>query len=442
MISVAAASASSGTCDTTEVVEDQIGMASALFQAGSLHQRLQTVAEESKDGAAELSLFQFAGVNGSRAELSESGYADVAGLCCHREMTEFVTRVVRDMGLTLCGHGGPEGIAHYYYGCGQTQSLSSLKSEIINALGKDCPWVASGSCPVRQPHCVDLPGTESRRRCVVPTSTVVPTMGTQTTKRRLIETTSSLFYTTVATTTITTTTTTRTSTTTPICDVRFTLFPALRASMLVENNLGGVGPELMSKPHMLFKEFGQFQGKSFDLVIQNITEYTGTGGGTHGNFVYIQVQGGFSVDLAFSFRQTHTHALLTLPEFHLGLFDVDQSLKGRMAERIFISGHHGIVVHPSAEVNITKQVGGDVIVNSKLGGDGCDNPQDPLDLKVVTCNQNGVDKDVDQRKRSALIVYRKVATFTLTLETTCAGTCQSGRMFYFASGAALQDQCA
>jgi len=402
----------------TEPMEAQAGVASALFQAGSRYQRLQSIADDPDNGSAEPGLYQFVGVNGSSAELTEKGYADVAGLCCHSEMTEFVTRVVLDMGLTLCGKGGPDGIAPYYMGCGQTQSLFALKSDINGALGKDCPWVTFGTCPVRQQTCPDFPN-DRRRRCV------------------LIESRTSATSTTAAT--AATAVTLTTSAQPP--DTSASL-PETTASMLAQNNLGGRGPNLQDARGMVFKEVGKFQGENFDLVIENITEYIGTGGGLSGKFAFIQVHGGFSADFTFSFRRTSNNAPLTLPEFHLGVFDIDQSLKGKMTERLIFSGHEAIVVDPLTEVGLATHVGGAATVNSLEGGDACDNPRDPLNLKVVTCKHDGVDTDIDQRKRSAVVVYKNVAQFTLTLESTCANTCTNGRIFYFACASALDDHCA
>jgi len=211
--------------------------------------------------------------------------------------------------------------------------------------------------------------------------------------------------------------------------------------MLAQNNLGGQGPNFQDAGGMVFREIGKFKGESIDLVIENVTEYIGIGGGQSEKFTYIQVQGGFSANFTFLFRRTSDLASVTLPEFHLGIFDIDQSLKGKMTERLVFSGHHALLVDPSAEVAIARQSGGIDTVDSKLGGNSCDNPRDPSNLKVVTCEHDGVDTDIDQRKRSAVVVYRNVAQFTLTLESTCANKCKNGRMFYFACVSALEDQC-
>merc|ERR1719221_1438043 len=63
---------------------------------------------------------------GSTADLTEEGYAAVAGTCCTSDMEEFARRVVADLGLVVCNEGGLSGVVGYHTCEKGVQTLAKL----------------------------------------------------------------------------------------------------------------------------------------------------------------------------------------------------------------------------------------------------------------------------------------------------------------------------
>jgi len=456
-----AAASPPDACAVVEAVKTRTLFDNALLQVGNSKEKLLSAAlhtEEQEENVEEVE-----GVNGlgATAPLDEAGYVAVSLLGCHEEMKKFIERIVAALGLTSCASGGADAVATVHDvnpGDPPVGTYADLQNEILAQLSQphdpDCPWVVRGSCP-GQMNCPVFPN-DRRRRCILTTPlTTSPAMTTAapatttaapaTTTAAPATTTAAPATTTAAPATTTTSlpdaTTTTSTTTVELCDMGMNVRPILKSSMITQNNLGGQGPNLQDPQGMVFKEAGQFQGENFDIVVENITQYVGTGGGQGGKFANIQLMGGSAASFTFSFRRTSDQAPLTLPEIHFALFDIDQSFAGKMTERYSISGHHALVVDPLAEVSVAPQAGGSIMISSTMGGSSCDNPSDPMNLEVKPCDQKGVMVNVDQRKRSAMVVYRNVAQFTLRLEATCSGTCNSGRVFYFTFASELEDLC-
>lgn len=78
---------------------------------------------------------------GRDVPLSSNGYRAVASLNNNVEMVAFIERVVKDMGLDVVNHGGPQGLAPYFSGDKQVQSMVALKSEITRASKNPGSWV-------------------------------------------------------------------------------------------------------------------------------------------------------------------------------------------------------------------------------------------------------------------------------------------------------------
>lgn len=81
--------------------------------------------------------------------------------------------------------------------------------------------------------------------------------------------------------------------------------------------------------------------------------------------------------------------------------------------------------------------GGELTASSKKVGQGCDNPVDPMALRIVQCGK----EKVDQKKRSLMLVFRDTSIFEVTFRTVCSGCMPDGRNFLFAFKSALIDSC-
>jgi len=145
------------------------------------------------------------------------------------------------------------------------------------------------------------------------------------------------------------------------------------------------------------------------------------------------VRGGSVVNLTLSFQDSFTGAAVAPDELHFSIFDVDQSEDGEISERWYFSGIDGHVVTDGSEVDVAARPaveggsgGGGAVASfrSTVFGSDCDDPQDPQDLGVVAaCDGLG---EVDQAKRSALIICRGRASFDVSLEVACGAGARAG----------------
>lgn len=220
-------------------------------------------------------------------------------------------------------------------------------------------------------------------------------------------------------------------------------------SSIITNNLGGSGLEGEGGPSFTAREIRYRHiaapgGSPIDLVITNRSEYTrtinGTNNGKNSFFGTVQVHGGYSVDLNFAFVDSLWGLPWTQEELQFSIFDLDESQNGKMQERWYVDGDVGYVVAENAEILVEKSLDNRTVFKSMLYGNGCDNPTDPDDLGVITCGSAG---SVSRIKRSALLVFKNISDFTVTLEATCHGSdpCGSGRNFLFSGISQLSRAC-
>jgi len=100
----------------------------------------------------------------SSAEFSESGYSQVALLCCPQEMSRYVERLIADRSFKVCNEGSLQSLVAWYYCDGQERTFSELKEEISSASEGDCAWIGADGCPKMSEECVQFPATAGRRR--------------------------------------------------------------------------------------------------------------------------------------------------------------------------------------------------------------------------------------------------------------------------------------
>jgi len=238
-------------------------------------------------------------------------------------------------------------------------------------------------------------------------------------------------------------------------------------STVTHSNLAGQGPDTGAE-EIRYTNVGTYTSAGGVPVVVDLA-VTGNGSyatsnnasnGKSGKFGKVNLLGGNSVELTFSFMRTGTNVPIELAEVLISFFDLDQSYETKMLERIYASDYHAFVIDKSAELDmmIERAPDGRTIFMSRVHGTGCDNPRDPLKLGPKTCTYRDGVKTIDQRKRSFMLAFRKVQSFKVSLLVTCldprakvtgadglrnnAEDCASGRNFLFAGKSSLQDRCA
>jgi len=344
---------------------------------------------------------------GASAPLTEAGYQIVAAQCCNYEMSEFIRRVVFDQGMKVCDAGALQGFTLWYSCTYGPSTLAKMKDELVANMALACAWVAlSGK------ECKATPDS-----CKQPAADVVSDCG---------------------------------------CSKSESFDVDYKRSTLTQNNLGGLGPDSGAQ-EIRYTNVGKVkEGSVADLVITAGTGYkssapqtNGKSGGGNGKFGTINVLGGTSVEVTFSFMLTGTNTLIELGEVSFSVLDVDQSFSGKMLERVYASDYRAFVIDKSgADIDIERVPDGRTLFMSKMHGNGCDNPKDPNTLGDVTCTYDDGEKTIDQRKRAFMLNFKKVSSFKVTLLVTCVHPvtgntdCKSGRNFLFAGNSFLDERCA
>lgn len=188
---LAASASASPTCGAEDRQEARLPAGSALFQAKSSqlkvfsdtaeHESISLEEEDDvqnlHDGAFGKSLLsgKAGGVDGHSATLDEAGYAAVAGLCCHLEMTDFVKRVIDAEAHQVCDEGALHGFVHWYMGCTPkyTRSYEDMRGDLFGQTGlknSECVWITErgNDCgSLRKAGCQTFlePGEHRRRVC-------------------------------------------------------------------------------------------------------------------------------------------------------------------------------------------------------------------------------------------------------------------------------------
>jgi len=345
---------------------------------------------------------------GANVTLDENGYIIIEGQCCNWEMQEFIRRVINHNGLKICDESALRGFVPWYSCTYGPRSLAVMEAELLDVMDSDCPWVVRV-----QDTCHPLPDT-----CHHPAGNISWDCGCSRSESFEID-----FF----------------------------------GSTVTQNNLAGWGPDTGAQ-EIRYTNVGTYTSAGGDSVVVDLA-VTGNSSydtsnnksnGKSGKFGTINLRGGNSVELTFSFMRTGTNVPIELGEVFISFFDLDQSYSDKMLERIYTSGYHAFVIEKSAEIDmmIERAPDGRTIFMSKVHGTGCDNPKDPLQLGPITCTYRDGVNTIDQRKRSFMLAFQKVQSFKVSLLTTCvdpvtgAADCAKGRNFLFAGKSSLQDRCA
>jgi len=252
------------------------------------------------------------------------------------------------------------------------------------------------------------------------------------------------------------------------------------------NNLGGTGPDRNVAEEMRYSGVGLFNGRSLDFVVrvkpgqtyikntvrQNngmVCENRDPGDAVHlmcptgGWYAQINLAAGARrakgklvgerVEFEFSVEYTDNKKPALLPGFVVTFFDIDQN-KGngpnsKVREYIEVSGWKKAVYDKTNSEAEFTVVGNTLKAKSMKFGIGCDNPDDPIALRVIKNCDKKKPNTADQSKRAMMLTYENTQKFDVVYETSCANcgfkqggkTLPDGRNFLFGFKSALINQC-
>lgn len=199
------------------------------------------------------------------------------------------------------------------------------------------------------------------------------------------------------------------------------------------NNLGGMGPG-SGESMMRYTRVGTSAGKPFDLVVTS-ANYESDGpekNGIKDSFGMINVGVATSADLTFTFRDSDSDAEVSLDSFFFSVADLDYSSGTK--ETLVSGDQDTFIVTADNDFVVESIADGRKSFTANGIGKKCDNPSNPLDLKVVTCK----DKLIDQKKRTVMFVFSHRSSFGMTFQVS-EGT--GGRNFMFAGRTNLATPC-
>ena len=111
------------------------------------------------------------------------------------------------------------------------------------------------------------------------------------------------------------------------CDFAEQIKINLATAALSHNNLGGLGPDPTAPLNMRYFQAGTWNGKPFDVVIDNVTEYSAENGaknnGRSGLFARINVDYGSQSKFRFRVVDSQTGEPVVLPSAHLKIYNLD-----------------------------------------------------------------------------------------------------------------------
>merc|ERR1712048_428884 len=118
---------------------------------------------------------------------------------------------------------------------------------------------------------------------------------------------------------------------------------------IVNNNLGGKGPNLADPQNILFPSAGQIDGTTFDVSVEvlNPGDYEppvgmpGNVNGLTGSLATVSVKTTEKAELKISFLTSDDGQPITLPEFKVDIFDIDYGVYS--AEHLTVSGYSDIL---------------------------------------------------------------------------------------------------
>lgn len=383
---------------------------------------------------------------GEDAPLTAEGFKDVTSVCCPVDTEAFFNRLLASMGMAVCSKAHVQGLMHWFT-CVPGMDFQLVLDVIENGnpckywapVGEDCPEL-SAECQGK--HCgAPLPVTEAEDPLAPPAPApiaVVPGKpATATAPFPLIPgrpadaPVAGGFEPVVPTTTPEPTTTVTTVPTKCQGDVEFKYWN----SELYHSNLNNLGPHSNGSEGVHISSLGEFDGQSFDLLIESISDRYSSKwaryNGVYGYYGYLTMNMGSAMDLRFTVMKAGTREPLVLPKFYFSLFDLDTAnpdvsdypKKGAEVVTVggsFLAYHTG----PNTELEIFNTTDGKTVFRAQVFGTSKDNPRDPNNMTLL------------QQNRAVAFEFVNTSTWTVTYEVLDGGLSR-GREVYFAGRSQL-----
>jgi len=172
---------------------------------------------------------------------------------------------------------------------------------------------------------------------------------------------------------------------------------------LTQNNLGGAGPDTGAE-ELRYSKAANVNGQSVDLVVTARGGYSAgkpSATGINGAFGSINVKCNTEVTLLFKAVDSETGDAVTLDNFALTWYDIDEGKKGKGRSTVTGCGD-GLLISSSTELTVA-QLGSCWTATSSVAGSKADNPSDPFTLTRA------------QRQRVATFPFSGASQFVSTL---------------------------
>jgi len=192
-------------------------------------------------------------------------------------------------------------------------------------------------------------------------------------------------------------------------------------STVVYSNLGGGGPDLNSPEGVKYQGVATYNGRSIDLTINAVGEYTAfkaSKNGKSGKYAIINMDKSSSAEFQFSLSGTDDDAPVTIDAFYFSALDLDEGKRMKLREGVTVDGYASSYLTEDTEIKTTTQGNGVVLFESSMPGKGKDNPKDPELL-----NER-------QKNRAATFLFDSASSWRVGLRV--GGGPPSGRNFMFA----------
>lgn len=328
--------------------------------------------------------------SGAAAPLDETGYAAVADRCCQAEMQVFIERQAVNMGYEVCQPAGLAGIVKFHSCELGVQTFEALSNNLMVDATKKCNWLApTGTCKPLPEDCPAFPSED------------LPDCGCSRSKAVLLD---------------------------------------FEKAVLLQNNLGGKGPD-GGEAVIRFGGIGEHPtGEPFDLVISAPAGYEGTSSNNGKSkispkFAQLAIKctgnpAGWdgNVKMQLSFVKPGTTTPVVLPAFFFALFDVDAMLGVRARQTASGKGYKGYVTDVNTDLAASK--GADGSTKFTATKDDVPNPTDPMSATQA------------QRGSMVMYFYESMSSFEFTLGCEAdAGVTTAEKWFNFAGVSALMDRC-
>jgi len=206
-----------------------------------------------------------------------------------------------------------------------------------------------------------------------------------------------------------------------------------------QNNLGGWGPDSGTE-ELRFVGVGLLGGSKIDLRVTADAHYSKAPwatNGLHNKMAKINVQRGVKSTLTFTFLNGSSNQPVTVQEFFVSFFDLDLPDDGSVEEKITVGGFTKSYLQEQQEYTVTQETDGRTTYTSIGKGDSCDNPDDPMNLRVKQCTYG----PVSQARRSVGFRFVNVSKFVITINIRCTQEplCgESGRNLFLGTPSSIE----